>query len=298
MTTSDNFKLSVVIPAYNCASHIEETLASVFNQTRKPFEILVINDGSTDNTAEVVSKYPQVRLINKLNQGPSETRNRGILESTGNWIAFLDSDDMWHAGKIEAVEKHIQDNPETDMVSTAFYIGNEKDWQKITPRRIYNPRDSFFEQLYRRSFIATSSVVIKKDFLTKAGGFDTSLLVAEDLDLYLRIALMNAKYFYIREHLLYYRSHPNSITSNPLNAHQDIQKVFYKFRHQAGYKLFVKRMLIWSATTILTLYRQRRYFGVLYVGLKMIANLIKSPFAYITKGDYTQTARTICKKLS
>ena len=298
MTNSDNFKLSVVIPAYNCASHIEETIASVLNQTRKPYEILVINDGSTDNTAEIVSKYPQIRLINKSNQGPSETRNRGISESKGNWIAFLDSDDMWHLEKIEKVEKHILENPQTDMISTAFYIGNQKEWHKITPRRLYNPRDSFFEQLYRRSFIATSSVVIKKDFLTKAGGFDTSLLVAEDLDLYLRIALMNAKYFYFNEHLLYYRSHPDSITSNPLNAHQDIEKVFYKFRYQAGYKLFVKRMFIWSATTILTLYRQGRYFAVIYVALKMLAGLIKSPFSYLIKDGYSPTTRTISKKIS
>ena len=103
MTSSNIFKLSVVIPAYNSSKYIEETLSSILNQTRPPFEIIVINDGSTDNTAEIVSKYP-VRLINKHNQGPSETRNRGILESKGNWIAFLDADDLWHREKIERTE--------------------------------------------------------------------------------------------------------------------------------------------------------------------------------------------------
>ena len=283
MTSGDNFKISVVIPAYNCASHIEETLASVLSQTAAPYEILVINDGSTDNTAEVVSKYPQVKLINKPNQGPSETRNRGILESTGNWIAFLDSDDMWHTQKLEKVEKHIRENPDTDMISTAFYIGNGKDWTQITPRRLYNPQDSFFMQLYRRSFIATSSVVIKKDILLKAGSFDTKLLVAEDLDLYLRVALMNAKFHYIKEHLLYYRSHGDSITSNPLNAHKDIEAVFYKFRHQAGFNLFVKRMIIWSATTALTLYGQRRYGAMTYILSKMVMQILVSPFQYLVK---------------
>ncbi len=283
MTNSDNFKLTVIIPAYNCAGYIEETLASVFNQTRKPYEILVVNDGSTDNTADVVSKYPAVRLINKTNQGPSETRNRGIQESSGNWIAFLDSDDMWHPEKIEKVEQYIAANPQTDMISTAFYIGNEESWKKITPRRLYNPRDSFFIQLYRRSFIATSSVVIKKEILMKTGGFDTELLVAEDLDLYLRVALANANFHYFQEHLLYYRSHGESITSNPLNAHRDIEKVFYKFRHQAGYKLYVKRMLIWSATTAQTLYGQRRYVDTSCVLLKMVIQLLKSPILYLTK---------------
>lgn len=296
MTNSNNFKLSVVIPAYNCAKYIEETLASVLNQTRPPYEILVVNDGSTDNTAEVVSKYPTVRLINKPNQGPSETRNRGILESTGNWIAFLDSDDMWHSKKLEIVESFIAKHPDTDMLSTAFFIGNEKDWKKITPRRIFNPNDSFFEQLYRRSFIATSSVVIKKEILTTAGGFDTRLLVAEDLDLYLRVALMNAKFHYIQEHLLYYRSHPASVTFDPLNAHQDIEKVFYKFRHQAGYKLFVKRMLVWGATTALALYGQRRYLAVSYVLSKMVFNLFKSPFVYCHKDTNNHLPASVATK--
>ena len=120
------------------------------------------------------------------------------------------------------------------MLSTGFSIGNERGWTKITPRRIFNPRDSFFEQLYRRSFIATSSVVIKKSVLDKVGGFDSSLLVAEDLDLWLRVALSNTKYNYIREHLLFYRSHEASITANPLNAHRDIEKVFFKYRSNAG----------------------------------------------------------------
>jgi glycosyltransferase involved in cell wall biosynthesis len=297
MTSSNIFKVSVIIPAYNCAKFIEETLASVLNQTQAPFEILVINDGSTDNTAEVVSKYPQIRLINKPNQGPSAARNTGIQESKGNWIAFLDSDDLWHTEKLEKIAKHSSNNPDTDMISSAFYVGNSKQWQKITPRRLYNSNDSFFEQLYRRSFIATSSVVIKKDFLTKSGGFDSELLVAEDLDLYLRIALMNAKFYYINEHLLYYRSHPHSITTNPLNAHQDIEKVFYKFRRQAGYELFVKRMLIWSATTVLTLYRQKRYFSLIYVFVRTVKNLCKSPFTYFLHDSNTYSPTTITKAL-
>lgn len=299
MTNSDNFKLSVVIPAYNCAKYIEDTIASVLKQTRSPHEIIVVNDGSTDNTAEVVSKYPGIRLINKINQGPSETRNRGILECTGNWVAFLDSDDIWHSEKIERIEDHVMTNPKTDMLSTAFYIGNPlRGWKKITPRRLFNPNDSFFEQLYRRSFIATSSVVIRKSVLDKIGGFDSSLLVAEDLDLWLRVALTKAHYHYIPEHLLYYRSHDASITSNPLNAHKDIEKVFYKFRRQAGYKLFVKRMIIWNATTTLTLYGQRRYLAALGMMAKLVLTILKSPFVYIHKDDLVCTPARVTTKSS
>lgn len=299
MTNSDNFKLSVVIPAYNCAKYIEDTIASVLNQTRTPYEIIVVNDGSTDNTAEVVSKYPTIRLINKINQGPSETRNRGILECTGNWVAFLDSDDIWHSEKIEKIEECLTKNPKIDMLSTAFFIGNpQSGWKKITPRRIFNPNDSFFEQLYRRSFIATSSVVIKKSVLDKVGGFSSSLLVAEDLDLWLRVAITSAKYHYIAEHLLYYRSHLASITSNPLNAHKDIEKVFYKYRRQAGYKLFVKRMIIWNATTTLTLYGQRRYLAVLGMMVKLIVKILKSPFDYIHKDEMVCSSIRVTTKPS
>lgn len=281
MMNGNDFKLSVVIPAYNSSKYIEETLASIFNQTKPPFEIIVINDGSTDNTAEIVSKYPVV-LINKTNEGPSKTRNRGIAESKGNWIAFLDADDLWQREKIEQVENFINKNPDTEMLSTGLFVGNPiSGWSKVAPRTLFNLNASFFEQLYRRSFIATSSVVIKKEILEKVGGFDSTLLVAEDLDLWLRVALATTKYQYLKEHLLYYRVHDSSITSNPLNAYGDNERVFIKYSAQAGFKLFVKRMAILNVATTLTLYRQGRYSSMVYCFLKLFLTIIKSPFLYL-----------------
>ena len=281
MTNLDSFKLSVIIPAYNSSQYIEETLKSVLSQTSPAYEIIVIDDGSTDNTAEIVSRYP-VKLIKKTNEGPSKTRNRGIFESTGNWVAFLDSDDLWHEDKIASIKSIIEKNPNTGMLSTGFFIGNPKDgWQNIASRKLFDPDGSFFRQVYRRSFIATSSVVIKKEVLDKVGGFDSTLLIAEDLDLWLRIALNRTNYHYLKERLLYYRVHDSSITSNPLNAHGDSEKVFTRYCIEAGFKLFTTRMIVWNLTTSLSLWRQGKYFLMICCLFKLPVNIIRSPFIYI-----------------
>ncbi len=272
--------ISVVIPAYNSAKFIGETIQSILNQTEKPLEIIVVNDGSIDNTAEVVSQYP-VRLINQKNQGVSAARNRGVIESKGEWIAFLDGDDLWLPKKLEITRLFIENNSGVEMTSTAFSVGSgNRPWVKVVPRKFFNSKFPFFNQLYRRSFIATSSVVVKKSALEKVGGFDTSLKAAEDLDLWLRMALAQTKYLFINEFLLYYRSHITSITANPLNHASDIKSVFLKYRQFAGYKLFIKRVFIWNISNALTLRGQGRYLSVVNCLFSAGLDLILSPFIY------------------
>lgn len=102
----NNDSISIVMPAYNCEKYVSESIKSVINQTHKNWELIVINDGSMDNTLSVISKIAikdsRIRILNNSsNMGVSETRNRGIEQSNGNWIAFLDSDDVWETSKLE-----------------------------------------------------------------------------------------------------------------------------------------------------------------------------------------------------
>ncbi len=266
------------------------------NQTQLPYEILVVNDGSKDSTLSLVQDFfqrlqilyphierlPKTKVIDQENQGVSRARNRGIQESSGNWIAFLDGDDLWHPQKIESVYKYLEKNPDLEMFSTAFAVGSGdfRPWKKVIPRKAFNQTLPFFQQLYRRSFIATSSVVMKKNVFDLIGDFDPKLKVAEDLDLWLRAAVHGVRFMFIKEFLLFYRSHSNSITANPLNFSNDVKSVFLKYKKEAGYKLFVKRISIWIGATILTLWGQRRYVDIGKCFLVFWKNLIASPITY------------------
>ncbi len=289
MTSGSNFKLSVVMPAFNSSKYIEESLQSVFQQTRPAYEVIVIDDGSTDNTAEIAMKFP-VKLVKQTNQGPSKARNLGIEVSEGDWIAFLDADDLWHKSKIESIEEVIKIDPEVEMISSSYKSGNQASgWKTISPRKLFNKNENLFKQIYRRNFIATSSVVIKKEVLNEVGVFNSSLPSAEDFDLWLRIALAQKNYHYINNPLLYYRIHDTSLTSNPLYSHDMIEDIFNRYAPYAGYTLFFKRVIIWKITIILSLLQQKKYYSSIWCFTSLLWSSFKSPFVY-------QTRKTLNKK--
>ena len=116
--------ISVVIPLYNLEKYIERAIYSVLNQTILPKEIIVVNDGSTDNGAEIVRNMqnPLIHLINQPNQGVAVARNKGIEEAKGEFIAFLDGDDEWMENHLEVICQLIKNYPECDIYATSFYF--------------------------------------------------------------------------------------------------------------------------------------------------------------------------------
>jgi glycosyltransferase involved in cell wall biosynthesis len=214
---SPSLKVSVIIPTYNRAGYIMEAIESALNQTYKNTEIIVVDDGSTDDTQEGLSKFKDhIRYIYQGNRGPAFARNRGIRASQGEFIAFLDSDDVWLAEKLELQIGLLESRREVGLVySDAFRsYGNTGIIQKDTEFVRLKPYAGWtFGHLFRDNFIHTSTVVVRRRCLEKVGVFDEggNFVPAEDYELWLRIA---ARYQvdYINKPLIKYRDHSTNIS--------------------------------------------------------------------------------------
>jgi glycosyltransferase involved in cell wall biosynthesis len=175
-------RISVVIPTFNSGPLVEEAVASVRAQTHPPFEIIVVDDGSTDGTNERL-KSSDLSLISQTNAGPAAARNAGMKAATGDAIAFLDADDVWHPRKLELQVPHLQSH---GLVATGCY-----DWPGPLPEVPASAPPVVpieLKKLVVRNSIVTSTVLARTDVLRKAGDFDTRLRGPEDYDLWLRVA--------------------------------------------------------------------------------------------------------------
>jgi len=216
--------VSVVIPTFNRAHLISDTLESVLNQTFRDFEIIVVDDGSTDNTPELIKGYgPQVRYIYQENSGQGAARNVGIHAACGDFIAFLDSDDLWLPSKLEAQMTQLLCS---DSLFWAYCDMEMFDGQ--TGQTLGNYSDTFkpyqgmvYKQLILGDFIASPTPLVRKDIFYFVGYFEeiSSLKGREDWDLWLRIAA-HYPIIYIPKVLARYRIHKGNLTGN-----EDVWKV-------------------------------------------------------------------------
>jgi cellulose synthase/poly-beta-1,6-N-acetylglucosamine synthase-like glycosyltransferase len=208
--------VSVIIPAYNAALYVGEALGSVFEQTFRDFEVIVIDDGSTDDTARVVQRASagRARYLRQPNAGPSASRNRGVLESSSSLICFLDADDVWMKDKLTRQVECLQRNPQAGLVYTDYSRGRLQETSPGSRLKAYSHKGSgnVFYNLLRQNFIHTSSVMLRREVLPSAGLFDPNLRGTEDLELWLRIARNNA-FAYLDESLVFVRQHEANTTS-------------------------------------------------------------------------------------
>ena len=180
--------ITVVIPSYNRYTFLKRAIVSVLEQTYSPSEIIVVDDGSNDQTAEIQNDFPQIQYIYQKNQGVSSARNTGIKNASCEWIAFLDSDDTFHSKKLEEQYLFHKDNPEIFMSYTDEVWIRDDQEVKIPKKFQKIGKDIFIENLSYCN-IAPSSTLIHKKIFDKVGYFDESLEVCEDYDLWLRVAL-------------------------------------------------------------------------------------------------------------
>ena len=212
-------KVSVVVPAYNSARFIEETIRSVLDQTYQDFEIIVVDDGSTDTTAALVKAYgDRVRYVWQENQGPSAARNTGKRSACGEFIALLDADDLWCADFLETLVPVLGSDPELG----AAYCG----WQHIDaagnplpqtarPRRM-SPR-CFREKLVWGNFLSVHAVLVRRTCYEQVGLFDESLSTHEDWDMWLRMST-HYRFGAVPHVLAKYRLHDRNMSSNAQQA--------------------------------------------------------------------------------
>lgn len=210
---------TVIIPAYNASRVILDALQSVSKQSFSPLEIVVIDDGSTDDTPNVISRYfeehSQVKgyLIRQENKKVAAARNQGLKAASGEWVAFLDADDVWTEKKLERVAKIIQNNPKIDLVchDQNCVLQGKKG------KKIYcGPFDNYLDILLKACCLSPSAVCVKKEKLIEIGGFNENpgYFGTEDFDLWIRLAKNGCKFFYLHEVLGVRRETLGSITDN------------------------------------------------------------------------------------
>jgi len=179
--------ISVIIPTYNRANFLTKAIESVLNQTLQPNEIIVIDDGSDDNTKEIIEAYPNIKYIYQDNSGVSSARNLGIKNAKSKWILFLDSDDFWHKDKLQIQVDYHNNNQD-------IYISHtDETW--IRDNRVVNKPKKYKKEggyLFYKSLthtnIGTSTIMIKKSLFDEIGLYDESLVACEDFDLFLRVS--------------------------------------------------------------------------------------------------------------
>jgi len=188
--------ISIIIPAYNAEKTIQETIKSVLNQTFSDFELIIINDGSQDSTLEIVSTFqdPRLKVYSYSNAGLSATRNRGIFLAKGEYISFIDADDLWTVDKLESQFKALQENPKAAVAySWTAHIDESSQFLRSGPQAAFN--DDVYAKLFLEDFIGNgSNPLIRAQAFDEVGNFDESLLAVEDWDMWLRLA---ARYHFV-----------------------------------------------------------------------------------------------------
>lgn len=224
--------VSVIIPAYNCARLIPETLESLFAQDYPNLEIVVVNDGSKDNTLELLKSYgDRIQLVDQANTGAPGARNKGIQSARGEFIGFCDADDIWAPGKVSAQVRHLQNCPDVGMVFC--------DWQVWDPRAdgsfeipesfrdsgdttLVDPANSgwIYTRLLLDCICLTSTVMFRRTVVEKVGFFDTNLWNGDDYDYWLRTSRIT-RIDKLGSKLVLYRILPQSVARTPTSIHYE-----------------------------------------------------------------------------
>ena len=217
----DTATVSVIIPAFNAATTLRDTVESVFAQTYRPNQIIIVDDGSTDETPEVAASLGErIESIRINNTGlPAAARNRGARAVTSEWIAFLDADDTWEPNKLEAQLEVAKDRPQVGVVYTdRWNIGNVHRTTTKQSDSVTLAEGDLFHALLAGNFITTSSVLVKREPFLALDGFseDPDLRGCEDWDLWLRLSAAGHEFALCREPLTSYRLHEGTVS----NSHQ------------------------------------------------------------------------------
>ncbi len=230
------------MPCYNAAPFLEQSIRSVLDQAGPPLELIVVDDGSTDNSVAVAESLGSaVRVLHQKNQGPAAARNRGVQAARGEFIAFLDADDVWLPGSLARRLQCFAESPQIGLVYGDFklwYPAREgsRAWQPVPwPRgaSIVKAQESgwLYPDLLLDSFVCTITVLIRRTVFDAVGGFDESLRTGEDYDLWLRVA-QDWRCVRLNEPVAWYRLHKGGTTRVPreeCNQYQVVLRSIERF---------------------------------------------------------------------
>ena len=241
-TKLEEILVSVIMPAYNASKFIAESISCVQNQTFINWELIIIDDGSTDNTAEVVKPFltdARIRYIYQKNGKQGKARNNAIKNSKGNLIAFLDADDIWTADKLTK-QTELFSKSDVDLIFTDGYSFSSTIDQAVANMNTIVGEVDLNNSLHlflERNQIPILSVVVKKSAIEAVGMFSEIPSITEDYQLWLKLLVAGYKFYGMKEKLFYYRVHPAQHTANdPLDTKHAINAVTSIKKIPSGYR--------------------------------------------------------------
>lgn len=222
--------VSVIIAAHNSEAYLGQALDSVMAQTVGDWEVIVVDDGSTDTTADIIAAHPaEARYLRQANAGPSSARNLGLDAARGEYVVFLDSDDVLTPTKLEEQVQCFAGDADLDVV----FSGWQKVDSELQPLGAVEPWKAaevpdLVGCLWAHPFFL-AAIMFRRSMLTLSGGFDPELRQAEDNDLVLRILARGARAMWMKKITVLYRQHPQSLTGNTAERVQSVDRVFARF---------------------------------------------------------------------
>lgn len=231
--------ISIIIPTYNSKEFICETVTSILNQNYSDFEVIIVDDGSVDNTIDLVQSINcNIKVIEQKNSGRGAARNRGVSNASGEYIAFLDHDDLLLPESIAERVAYLEENPNVDWVFT-----DAVEFDKTGDLRLYlnqfpwlDLNQDNFCQLLRGCFPLTSTVMLRADLMRQVGGFNTAIDYGDDIELFLRLFLVS-KVGMINKPLTRRRIHPAQGVSNTFDRWNSRVNIYGNFSPSIGHMM-------------------------------------------------------------
>ena len=244
--------ISVIIPTYNCDRYLSQAIDSVLNQTIEDYELVVIDDGSTDNTAQVMKQYEadksirqhrqqSIRYIRQSNQGVAVARNHGIQLARGQLVAFLDADDWLVPTKLQHQWAIFEARPDVGMVHSGWQRVDAQGQMLMDVKPWLDCPHLDLEQWLQWKPVLPSAMMFRKEWLFKADGFDPHFPPAEDTDLVLRLAAMGCQTAWLEEITVYYRQHDESAMHKGLPQARSLSAVINQFFRRSDLPPAIRR---------------------------------------------------------
>jgi glycosyltransferase involved in cell wall biosynthesis len=248
--------VSVIIPAHNGEQFIGQAVESVLGQTYRPIELIVINDGSTDRTANVLQPYLRnLRYIEQRNGGVAMARNRGLAMAQGEFIAFLDQDDWFAADKLAVQTACMRTDRAVGMLHSSWHIGDEQGQIRgtIAPWQTMLTLDLAGWVQWKPVFLG--AMLFRRDWLLRSGGFDSRWQQTNDVDLVLRLARLGCRAKWVQQATVCYRQHANNVSRQALQQAIELQQVLDNFFASSNLPTVIRQLepasryqsLVWSA---------------------------------------------------
>lgn len=222
-------EISVIIPAYNQAAFLPEAIQSVYDQTFTDWELVVVDDGSVDETSQVLASFKDSRInvIRQANKGVSAARNRGIFHSSAPLVSFLDADDLFVSDNMEVLHRYLKDHSEAGLVvggrQRIDLSGRKYEEKAIMPSCLD------FPDLLLGNDIPPDGMMVRRDWLECVGGFDESMHTCEDWDLWLRLVLAGCRFSRVEQVVVSYRIHSKQVTGNAAKMRTGTLGLWEKF---------------------------------------------------------------------